>query len=720
MAKINAIFQSEHSECGLAAAACVLQYHHVPVTLGDLRDKYGSPKGGLTLQNIKMILEDEGVGYKGIRVLDPGCLKDQREPSIVFWDDSHFVVLYRVCLSRYFVMDPKMGKVSYSEKEFYKHFSRYSLVINEVREAKASKKKLHDRTSGKGIFRQFLILAKNTKMTIIGIVAVMFLLKMLTLVVPVATQFVVDGNVAVDKVSVLRIVFLVCVIGVLYYLSSVCNGLLLTSLQLNWSKCLSENFYEKALSKKLQFYINRSSGSMIYKSSLISMIQATLSGSAIQNAIDMLFLFVYIAFMLVASVELTLIVLLICAIVVFSSLVYAKWNYSINSRVMEAQSDVQQLSVELFSGIETVKSLGEEPHFLLKWMERYRKSLDGLKEQGKITAWMSSISGTLIFILPITVLMFGVREIQMGSMTLGLVVAFMTLSSYLSDPFSKLIGSVSQFMLLKSYLNQVADVTEERGLLEDISGTKVMRHVGEIELENVAFKFSRFDRYVVCNMNLRIKKGEKVAIVGRSGSGKSTLLKLISGLISPTSGTIAIDGTAVSRYDKGSLRNMICFVPQDPIVFGDTLLENLMLDGADISHKSRIEVLEASGVSGIAKEMNAGFHSIISENGMNISGGQKQRIAIARSLLKNPSVIIMDEPTSSLDGLSEKKIIDYIAQCERTVIIAAHRLNTVKKMDRIIVLEDGAVVEEGTHEQLLLRNGLYCDLYNESSERGDN
>lgn len=495
----------------------------------------------------------------------------------------------------------------------------------------------------------------------------------------------------------------------LHYLSSVANGLLLTKLELDWTLSLSSSFMENAINKPLEFFINRSAGSMIYKSSLMTLIQRALSNNVIQNAVDFVFLFIYLLFMLLLSPLLSLLSIIICLIIAIVSIIFSIRNYIINNTVMELQSDLQQLSVEVFSGVETIKSLGMEQAFYSKWVNKLTEGIAEQNRQGRNAAWIASLSYSLMFALPLTILLVGYYLALENVMTFGEVVAFMTLSTYFVDPFSKLINSISQIMLINSYMNQIRDVFSQSG--KKISGEIELAEIDEIQLQNIDYRYSYFEPAIIKNVSLDIHKGDKIAIVGKSGSGKSTLLKLICGLLLPTEGMLQVNGLPYESYDMLSWKSLVNYTPQQSFIFNDTLGNNLAVTEDVLMEDFVVDALKATGVDELIDETNAGTMMILSENGRNVSGGQAQKIAVVRSLLKKPALLAMDEPTSALDAITEDELIDYLLRGENTLIIAAHRLSLAKKMNQIIVLDSGEIVEKGSHDQLLKKRGVYWNLY---------
>ncbi|WP_369902161.1 peptidase domain-containing ABC transporter [Bacillus manliponensis] len=255
--------------------------------------------------------------------------------------------------------------------------------------------------------------------------------------------------------------------------------------------------------------------------------------------------------------------------------------------------------------------------------------------------------------------------------------------------------------------------------VEDYSDKKVIKEnpKGEICLESVSFCYSKYSDYVLKDLNLHIKPGQKVAIVGKSGSGKSTLASLLMGLYAPTSGKVLFDGLDLSEIDKNSLRKHIGAVPQHIHLFNRSVFENITMLISDIGEEKVIKAAKLANIHDDIVNMPLGYHTIVSEFGTNFSGGQKQRIALARALVNEPSILFLDEATSSLDTINEKRVDDYLSKLNCTRVVIAHRLSTIQNADLILVMESGRIVEQGKHNTLIEKKGVYYNLHNVSQEK---
>ncbi|MGR5978844.1 ATP-binding cassette domain-containing protein [Bacillus cereus] len=282
-----------------------------------------------------------------------------------------------------------------------------------------------------------------------------------------------------------------------------------------------------------------------------------------------------------------------------------------------------------------------------------------------------------------------------------------------------LASSYTELLVLKSYFDRIYEILASR-TEENLSKKNGITDIEEIKLSNVNFRYSEFEDMSLKNINLVIKKNEKVAIVGRSGCGKSTLLKVLSSLYIPNTGNFFINNKKITELNPREYRKSIGIINQHPDIFSGSIVENIILDGFDISKDSLYleNVIRLSDVQSIIEGLPLGIHTQISEGGANLSGGQKQKLALARALYKKPPLLIMDEPTSALDNPSEKNIMDNIKDLNMTCVVAAHRLNTIKNFDRILVMHNGEIVEEGSHNQLINQRGYYYEIYSNEIGKG--
>ncbi|MFD2308253.1 peptidase domain-containing ABC transporter [Enterococcus termitis] len=703
--KIPFIEQSEHSECGLACTTMVLNYYDDQVTLSHLRDVYGVPKGGNTLTNLYQILLDRGIETKAIRVLEMDILEEQTTPTICFWEERHYVVLEKLTEKEATILDPSTGRKKIKREEFLASFSNIALILEDVDVTISQRKKAENATWSvlKGIL-------KSKKARVGFFIALTLLIQVVTIIIPRITQMIIDGA-AVAAGNGLQIGLTIVVLFVAYYFLQVARGLVLIVLENLFDLTLMKQFMQKIIRLPLRFFINRSTGDLIFRANLSVIIQQIMSQRMLTIFVDFLFVFIYLILMINMSVQLTLIAIFGALLMGLISVVNSRRVQSITNKELIAQSKVQRILVELFEGMETIKSSGSENEFYTKWRNEFKNQISLRAEKSRFSTWVRTIQTSIQFILPITLIYIGLMQVVNGQVTLGELISFNALAGAFITPIVTVFDSYTEVLLLRSYFGKLNEILDAKDNSRLTTADEKIEQIDEITAKDISFKYSHFEEEILSGISFNIAAGEKVAIVGKSGSGKSTLLKLLAGLYDVSTGEIRFNDVDISKIDDVSLKNCVSIVNQKPTIFNSSLYENIVLNQNDIAPDRVEQAIFDSKVDEIIMNLPLGLETQISEGGMNLSGGQMQRISIARALVKETSLLLMDEPTSSLDNISENFIMNRLKTYEFTCVIVAHRLNTIRHFDRILVMDQGRIVEEGTHEALLAQKGYYYSIY---------
>lgn len=704
--KVKFIEQSEHSECGITSITMLLNYLDIKVKLSDVRDHYGVPKGGNTLFHLKSIFHDFGVDSVGAKIDDPTTFfKENQTPCLLFWDFKHYVVLERFTGRKFIVVDPALGRKKYSIDEFNQHFSKFALLINMVDETVEPPVKSEKQ---KNILISILMKEKHL---VSSVILLTILIQACGLGIPIMTQRAVDNYFLIAKdLTPTSMLIIVGVIFLSYYIMQVSRNLIITKFQIYFDKNLMTGFMKKIMSLPLNFFVNRSTGDLIFRSNLTTYIQQILSSQLITTVIDIAFAIAYFSLMLSYSVELTMISLAAISIILGSSLINSKAFQAVTDKEISSYSRVHRTLVELFEGMETVKSIGAEPQFYENWEKDFNEQLAIQKQKSRITGWIGNISVSMQFVLPLLITGLGLFGVSNGTFSIGELISFNSIALSFVVPIITVMNSYTQLLVLRSYFGKLSEILEQKTVTED-EKTVELEEYDSIELKDLQFRFSKFEEPILKNINLKIGKREKVAIVGPSGSGKSTLLKVLSGLYLPTSGNIYLNNEEMNTVTSKSVRKMISVVNQNPSIFNLSLKDNILMNSSNVSEDLLDKAINDARVDEITKMLPMGNETLISEGGMNLSGGQMQRIAIARALVKQPKLMLMDEPTSALDNISENYIMNRVKENECPCVIVSHRLNTIQHFDRIIVMNQGQIVEDGTHDDLMAKKGLYSYIY---------
>jgi ATP-binding cassette subfamily B protein len=381
----------------------------------------------------------------------------------------------------------------------------------------------------------------------------------------------------------------------------------------------------------------------------------------------------------------------------------------------EENARTQSHLVEVLTGIQTVKAQNVEMVSRWKWQDLYAKYISRTFEKTITGTFLNESSQVLQKLSQLLVLWVGAILVLKGDLTLGQLIAFRIISGYVTQPLLRLSSIWQNIQELRVSFERLADVvdTPEESSAEDRANIPLPSVEGDIVFENICFSFGPGMKEVLSNVDLHVPHGTFVGIVGQSGSGKSTLMKLLPRLYAPTKGRILIDGYNIEKVELYSLRRQVGIVPQDPLLFSGTISENIALTNPEAPSEAIVKAARIANAHDFIMDLPAGYSTPVGERGASLSGGQRQRIAIARTLLSNPHLLVMDEATSALDYDTERQVCDNLREAldHATVFFITHRLSTIRRADLIVMMHQGAIVETGTHDDLMALKGRYYALY---------
>ena len=543
-----------------------------------------------------------------------------------------------------------------------------------------------------------------------------FVVQLFTLANPLLIQVIIDKVISqrsLDTLQVLGVALVVVTIfeGVLGSLRT----FLFTQTTNRIDMRLGAEVIDHLLRLPLDYFDRRPVGELGTRIAELEKIRNFLTGQALTTIIDAAFSLIYILVMALYSWVLTVVALLVVPIQVFITLVGAPLFRRQFRKAAEDNAKTQSHLVEVLTGIQTVKAQNVELVSRWKWQEFYASYINRSFEKTVTATSVRQTSQVLQKISQLLVLWVGATMVLGGELTLGQLIAFRIISGYVTQPLLRLSSIWQNIQELRVSFERLADVvdTPQESGKSDQANIPLPPVKGSVKFQDISFKFTQDGPNVIKNVNLEINQGEFVGIVGQSGSGKSTLMKLLPRLYTPNQGRILIDQYDINKVELYSLRRQIGIVPQDPLLFAGSVSDNIALTDPECNSDAVVRAAKLAGAHDFIMELPEGYSSNVGERGAALSGGQRQRIAIARTLLSNPRLLILDEATSALDYETERRVCDNLREHsqESTTFFITHRLSTIRRADRILMMHKGAIAEEGTHEELINLRGRYFALY---------
>ncbi len=543
-----------------------------------------------------------------------------------------------------------------------------------------------------------------------------FVVQLFTLANPLLIQVIIDKVISQRSLDTLQVLGIALVAVTL--LEGVLGSLktyLFTETTNRIDQRLGAEVIDHLLRLPLGYFDRRPVGELGSRVSELEKIRNFLTGQALTTVLDAAFSVIYIVVMLFYSWVLTLVALAVLPIQIALTLLGAPLFRRQYRKAAEANASTASHLIEVLTGIQTVKSQNVEMVSRWTWQERYGKYISRTFEQTITGTALTQTSQVLQKISQLLVLWVGATLVLAGDLTLGQLIAFRIISGYVTQPLLRLSSIWQTVQELRVSFERLADVIDHKQESDDQDKAKVPLPPieGAVNFDNLTFGFNPGVAPVLNDVSLQVKPGTFVGIVGQSGSGKSTLMKLLPRLYSPNQGRILIDGYDIDKVELYSLRRQIGIVPQDPLLFSGNVNENIALTQPDATSEQIVMAAKVACAHDFIMELPAGYSTSVGERGASLSGGQRQRIAIARTLLANPKLLVMDEATSALDYETERKVCDNMIQAlhDCTVFFITHRLSTVRRADLIVVMHQGAVVEKGSHDELMSQRGRYYALY---------
>lgn len=705
--------QIDTRDCGVAALASIAKFYGSDFSLAHLRELAKTNKNGTTALGIIKAANKIGFQSKAIQAnMSLFDLEDVPYPFIVHVNKKgklpHYYVVYQSHKKHLIIGDPDPSvKVTKIKKEaFESEWTGIAIFLVPEPNYRPHKDKKNGLISFLPlIFRQrsliFYIILASLLVTLINIVGSYYL------------QGILDEYIPNQMKSTLGIISIALIITyIIQQIMSYSRDYLLTVLSQRLSIEVILSYIRHIFELPMSFFATRRTGEVVSRFTDANSIIDALASTILSLFLDVSILLTVGSVLLAQNPNLFLLSLVSIPIYIAIIFIFLKPFEEMNHDVMQSNSLVNSAIIEDINGIETIKSLTSEEIRYQKIDGEFTDYLNKSFKLSKYSILQTALKQGAKLIINIYILWLGAQLVMSNKISIGQLVTFNSLLTYFTNPLENIINLQTKLQSAKvanNRLNEVYLVESEYSNRQTL--TNVFSLNGDIKFEEISYKYG-FGRDTLSDMNITIKQGDKISLVGISGSGKTTFAKMIVNFFSPYKGRITINNNDLKMIDKKVLRKHINYLPQQAYIFSGSILENLTLGASEsITQEDIIKACEIAEIRKDIEEMPMNYQTQLSD-GAGLSGGQKQRIALARAILTKAPVLILDEATSGLDLLTEKKVIDNLmAMSEKTIIFVAHRLSISKRTNQVIVLNQGKIIETGSHIELLEKKGFYYHLF---------
>ncbi len=706
------VLQFEATECGAASLAMILGYHKKFLPLETLRTSCGVSRDGSKASSILKAARSYGLIARGLKA-EPADLATLKMPMIAFVDFCHFLVIEGIGSNKVWLNDPAGGRREISRDEFDERFTGVVLTFERGPDFKKSDQRpsliasLYKRMHGAKTAVSFILL-------------ISLVLVLPGLIIPLFSRVFVD-YVLVRSLSDWLwplVLGMILTAGFRYVLQLLRDNQLTrteTALAVHGARML----LQRMLQLPIQYFGARYGGEIASRLSLSDKLANLLTGALAQAALNLIAVVFFLALMASFSGTIALIVLVLACVNV---IVFFKTTQNLSDGHRKLAIDTGKLAGVELSGlrdIESLKASGAEETYFKRWAGLHSNVVSAEQAIGRNLISVYALGPFFAMVISGVVLILGGLQIMQGSMTIGTLVALQSLAASVTSPLIALSRLGTQWQEVRSYSERTDDIFRHQlsSHFEETADQSAARPANELRLPpkllsltDISFGYAPLESPLISNFSLDVPAGKQIALVGTSGAGKSTLGRLIAGLLEPNQGSIQIDGRSVISWNREREMADLAYVDQEVVLFQGSIRDNLTMWKDDFEEGDIVRAAKDAMIHDDVAARPGSYEAVVDEGGRNFSGGQRQRLEIARALTTNPSIIVLDEATSALDTITEARVMANIKDRGATMIIVAHRLSAIRDCDEIIVLEHGAVIERGTHDQLLAIDGTYAHL----------
>jgi ABC-type bacteriocin/lantibiotic exporter with double-glycine peptidase domain len=712
--RVPVLLQLSAIECGAACLAMILSYYGRKTSVSEVRDRVGIGRDGLTALDIVKAARGYGMRVRAVS-LQENDFRHVTLPAIVHWEFNHYLIVERWSPSKVNLVDPAVGRRIVSAEEFDKSFTGVVLMLEPG--VQFDRSTIASRVNLRAYAVNY---AKLAPLSFLQIIGASFLLQLFGLALPLVTAVVVNSIIPFEMKDALAILALgLFILLIAQLITMLLRAVVLLYVQTKIDTQTMISFIQQLLSLPQRFFQQRSSGDILARLSSNIIIRDTISNQLVTTILDGSFVVVYLIILLVASPLFCLLVMVIALLQVALLLATNRILRAMNARELTALGKSQGYVVEALTGISTLKAAGAEQRTLGQWTNLFFEQMNISVRRNLVSSTVDTVMNTLRTFSPLLLLVVGTIEVLNGTLQVGTMLALVALATAFLTPVSSLVTSGQRLQLVRSHLERVADVLEAAPEQDISVVNEPPKLTGAIRLANVNFQYDPHSPMVLRDINVNIESGQKVAIVGRTGSGKSTLGNLLLGMNLPTSGEIFFDMIPLRTMNYQAVRSQFGVVLQGSAIFSGSIRENITLNNPTMTFEQVIKAAQMAAIHDDIMQMAMEYETLVSEGGSALSGGQRQRLALARALANAPVILLLDEATSALDVVTERAVEENLRKLDCTQIIIAHRLSTIRNADTILVIDQGTIVESGSHEALLQQSGIYAKLIQSQLASGD-
>lgn len=683
--ELPVIQQNEIAECGLACLAMIAAYHGHDVDMAGMRRRFAVSIKGATLSRLIAIADRLDLAARPLRA-EPEHLPDLRAPCILHWDMNHFVVLKRIARGMAEIHDPARGAVTMPMAELGRHFTGIVLELTPTADFSPVRAREPIR------LRALVGDVTGWRRAVVQVFSLALALELFTLLLPMSMQWVIDRVLVSADAELLTLLALGFLAAVVFQSAiAAVRGWVVADIAAAFEAQWSAHLAGHLLRLPLTFFAKRSVGEVLSRFLSVQSVQQTLSTSFVEALLDGLTVILVLALLLVYSPTLTLWVIVGFALYAL----LRAWSYRRLWRLKEghlaALARQQSLLIESVHGVQAIKLANQHAERRARLANAANDAARQDAAVRRATATFSALSRLVFGAQRVLLIWLGARMALDGGMTAGTLVLCVAYADMFAARAGGLIDKFIDLRLLGVHARRIADIAQQAPERDTVGEYAGPTPEPSLEVEGLGFRYGEDESWIVRDCSFRIAAGESVAIVGPSGAGKTTLAKLLLGLLPPDEGSVRIGGVDIARYGLSAFRARVGAVMQDDALFAGSIADNIAFFDRGAQPEAMMAAARRAGIHDEIVAMPMGYETLVGDMGSALSGGQKQRVLLARALFRNPDILLLDEATSHLDVARERRINAEIAALRITRLIIAHRPETIRSADRVLMVDNGRV-----------------------------